>query len=366
MNRRKLMQTLAGGLALLVMGFSGLTGCSKKEGTESASGTGPQEISLSGAGATFPFPLYSKWMSEYNKIHPNIRINYQSIGSGGGIRQITSGTVDFGATDTPMTESDESKAPRKLHHIPTTIGAVVVAYNIPGVTAALRLDGALLADIFLGKVTKWNDARITSLNEGVALPDLNISVVNRSDGSGTTAVFTDYLAQVSTEWKERVGAGKAVKWPSGLGAKGNEGVTGQVKTTPGAVGYIEAAYASQNQMTTAALKNRAGEFVVATPESATAAAKGREMPDTLHVSLADAEGEGVYPIASYTYLLVYQDALDRVKGEALAQFLWWAIHDGQKYAAELDYAPLPESVVQKLEARLRGLEHQGKLLLSHP
>lgn len=350
---------------LLVAGFFFATACKKSEegSPGETKGSGSSEISLSGAGATFPFPLYSKWMSEYNKLHPNIRINYQSIGSGGGIRQITSGTVDFGATDAPMSEADEKKAPKKILHVPTTIGAVVVAYNLPGMSAKLKLDGALIADLFLGQVTKWNDPRIAALNEGVTLPDLAVTVVNRSDGSGTTAVFTDYLAAVSAEWKSRVGAGKAVKWPVGLGAKGNEGVTGQVKITPGAIGYIELAYATQNGMSSAAIKNRAGQFIEASSASGTAAAAGKEMPESLFVSLADAEGEAAYPIASYTYFLVYQDASDARKGEALAQFLWWAIHDGQKFAAELDYAPLPETVVQLVEQRLRGLTAGSQTLL---
>lgn len=351
------------GILAALLSLTLFTSCKKETPSgDQKTPAAPKEIAISGAGATFPFPLYSKWMSEYNKLNPNVKINYQSIGSGGGIRQITSGTVDFGASDAAMSEEDEKKASGKLHHIPSTIGAVVVAFHLDGVTE-LKLDGPTLADVFLGKVTKWNDAKIQALNEGAKLPASDIQVVTRTDGSGTTSVFTDYLAVVSSEWKEKVGAGKAVKWPVGLGAKGNEGVTGQVKTTPGAIGYVELAYAKQNKMSVVAMKNKAGEFVAPTPDASTKAASAKPMPDSLHVSLADAEGAGAYPISAYTYLLVYRDAKDQSKGEALAQFLWWAIHDGQKHASELDYAPLPASVVTQVEARLKGLVFQGKPLL---
>lgn len=344
-------------LSLLVLGACG------KEEHSAEKPSANQEISLSGAGATFPFPLYSKWMSEYNKLHPNVRINYQSIGSGGGIRQITSGTVDFGASDAPMSEADSKKAPGTLLHIPTTIGAVVVAYHIPGFNGQLKLDSQLLVDVFLGKVSNWSDPRIAALNPGTSLPQLPITVVYRTDGSGTTSVFTDYLSVAGAEWKTRVGAGKAVKWPVGLGAKGNEGVTGQLKSTPGAVGYVELAYATQNKLPMALLKNRAGQFVAASSKTGTAAAESRPMPDELFVSLADSEGESAYPIASYTYFLVYQEARDWAKGEALAKFLWWAVHEGQAFAATLDYAPLPAPVVERIEQRLRSLTFRGKTLL---
>lgn len=346
-----------------------LLGCDKDKPTsEGMSNTdrakAPANISLQGAGATFPYPLYSKWMSEYNKLHPNVRINYQSIGSGGGIRQVVSQTVDFGATDAPMKDSDAKNAPGKLHHIPTTIGAVVVAYNVPGIDKVLQLDPDVIGDIFLGKITKWNDARIASSNEGVSLPDQNISVVHRSDGSGTTSVFTDYLASVSSEWKESVGAGKSVKWPTGLGAKGNEGVTGQIQSTPGAIGYIELAYATQNKLPFAAIKNKAGKYVTAKIDAITAAGAGQVMPQALHISLADPEGETAYPIAAYTYILVYEEMKDTTKAKALADFLWWAVHDGQKFAEELHYAPLPEPVVKKIEARLKSLKSGGKPVLA--
>jgi phosphate transport system substrate-binding protein len=349
------------GFALL--GLTALAGCDKGDGTGEAGGSGDRIVSLNGAGATFPYPLYSKWMSEYNKQHPNIRINYQSIGSGGGIRQIIAGTVDFGATDAAMEASEEKQAPRKLVHIPTTLGAVAVTYNLPELKSALRLTPDAVAGIFLGDITKWNDPKIAEANPGVALPDRLLKVVYRSDGSGTTAVFTDYLAAISGTWKEKVGAGKSVKWPTGLGAKGNEGVTGQVKVTPGGVGYVELAYALQNKMPVAAVKNQAGEFVTPQIDAITAAAKGAEMPDTLHRSIVNAPGEGAYPIAAYTYILVYEKMKDPQKGQALAEFLWWAVHDGQKYAKELHYAPLPATVVAKVEKRLKELKVDGKSAL---
>ncbi len=355
---------------LLLVAVFALFACNKKEsgsapagGSASPSGA-PKEVSLTGAGATFPFPLYSKWMSEYNKLNPTVKINYQSIGSGGGIRQVVAGTVDFGASDAPMKPEEGKSAPGKLLHIPTTIGAVVVTYNVEGVTQALKLTPEVLAGIFLGDIKKWNDAKIAGLNAGVKLPAKDIAVVYRSDGSGTTAVFTDYLAAVSPAWKEKVGAGKSVKWPVGLGAKGNEGVTGQVKTTPGSIGYIEFAYATQNKLPTAEIQNKAGKFVAPSQDAASAAAAGVEMPDQLYVSIVNAAGETAYPIASYTYLLVYEDAKDPLKGEALAKFLWWATHDGQKFANALDYAPLPPAVVQKLEARLKTLKSGSKILLT--
>ena len=340
-----------------------LAACSK-ETSSSARGSKTDTISLNGAGATFPYPLYSKWMSEYNSKHPNVRINYQSIGSGGGIRQITAKTVDFGASDAPMTTDETTKAAGKLLHIPTTMGAVVVTYNVTGVAAPLKIAGDVLADVFLGKISKWNDPRIAADNPEASLPDQKINVVSRSDGSGTTAVFTEYLGKVSPEFKNQVGAGKSVKWPSGLGAKGNEGVTGQVKTTPGSVGYVELAYATQNKMPVASVKNKAGKFVAPSIAAITAAGAGIAVADELHVSITDAAGEGAYPIASYTYILVYEDSADPTKAKTLAEFLWWAIHDGQKHAEALHYAPLPDPVMKKVEARLKTLKSGGKTLLA--
>lgn len=319
---------------------------------------------MTGAGATFPYPLYSKWISEYNKLNPKVKINYQSIGSGGGIRQISANTVDFGATDAPMTADEVKQAPGKLFHIPATIGAVVVAYNLPEVVGPLKLTPEVLVGIYSGKIKTWNDPKIKSDNADANLPAKEISVVYRTDGSGTTAVFTGYLGKVSAEWSAQVGVGKVVKWPTGLGAKGNEGVTGQLKTTPYTIGYIERAYASQNKLPMAELRNKAGKFVAPRIEAMAAAAEAMDMPEELFVSLSDATGEAAYPITSYSYLLVYEDAKDPVKGEALAKYLWWGLHDGQKFSKDLDYAPIPAKVLSKVEARLKELRCGDKKLLS--
>jgi phosphate transport system substrate-binding protein len=312
---------------------------------------------VTGAGATFPFPLYSKWFDAYHKVRPELSFNYQSIGSGGGIQQFTAGTVEFGATDAPMNAEELAKAPDVVH-VPTVLGAVVVIYNAP--VQGLKLTPELLADIFLGKVAKWNDPAVAKVNPGAALPDTAIAVAHRSDGSGTTSIFTDYLAKVSPEWKEKVGAGKSVKWPVGLGGKGNEGVTGLVKQTPGAIGYVELAYANQNKLAMASLRNHDGVFVTPSLDSTSEAAAGVEMPEDYRVSITDARGRNAWPIASFTYLLVHRDAKDAAKGDAILKFLWWAIHDGQALAAPLDYAPLPKAVVAKVEKTIQGLTVQGK------
>ncbi len=312
---------------------------------------------VTGAGATFPFPLYSRWFSEYNKLHPEARFNYQSIGSGGGIQQFTVGTVDFGASDAPLTDEQIARAPDVVH-IPTVLGAVVVTYNAP--LPGLRLTPRLLADIFLGTITRWNAPALAAVNPGVRLPDAAIAVVHRSDGSGTTYVFTNYLSKVSPEWRERVGNSTSVKWPVGIGGKGNEGVTGLVKQTPGTIGYVELAYATQNELPLAELQNRDGVFLKPTLESTSQAAAGVEMPADYRVSITDAEGAGAWPIASFTYLLVHRDARDPARGEAVAKFLWWAAHQGQQFAAPLDYAPLPGRVVTMVEKTIRGLQVQGK------
>ncbi len=317
---------------------------------------------VTGAGATFPFPIYSKWFSEYNKLHPEVQINYQSIGSGGGIKQITERTVDFGASDAPMSDAELQKAPGLLH-IPTVMGAVVVVYNVPGVKD-LRLTPATLSGIFLGKIARWNDAALAKDNAKAKLPDLAISVAHRSDGSGTTSVFTDYLAKVSPEWKAGPGAGKSVNWPTGLGGKGNEGVTGLVKQTVGAVGYVELAYANQNQLSTAQLQNHDGHFVQASLESVSQAAAQAQIPEDYRVSITDAPGPAAYPISGFTWLLVYKDQPDARKGEALVHFLWWAEHDGQKLAPALDYAPLPATLVTKVAATLKSITVQGKAVLA--
>ncbi|HEY6005137.1 MAG TPA: phosphate ABC transporter substrate-binding protein PstS [Anaeromyxobacter sp.] len=314
-------------------------------------------ILVNGAGATFPFPLYSKWFAEYNKLHPDLRFNYQSIGSGGGIQQITNKTVDFGASDAPMTDAHLVAAPG-IVHIPTVMGAVVVTYNAP--VAGLRLTPDTLSGIFLGKIAKWNDPALAKVNPSLKLPDSPISVVHRSDGSGTTSIFADYLSKVSPEWKEKVGAGTSVKWPVGLGAKGNEGVTGLVKQTPGSIGYVELAYANQNKLPTAELQNKEGAFVKPTIQATSAAAAGVDVPDDFRVSITNASGKDAYPMASFTYILVPKEQPDPAKGPALVSFLWWAVHDGQRFAEPLDYAPLPKAVVAKVEAKLRTFTAQGK------
>jgi phosphate transport system substrate-binding protein len=312
---------------------------------------------VNGAGATFPFPLYSKWFSDYNKLNPDLKFNYQSIGSGGGIKQITEKTVDFGASDAPLTDEELAKAPG-LVHIPVVLGAVVVAYNAP--VEGLKLSPESLAGIFLGKITRWNDAALARDNPGLKLPESAIVVVHRSDGSGTTAIFTDYLAKVSPEWKSKAGAGKSVKWPAGLGAKGNEGVTGLVKSTPGALGYVELAYATQNKLPMATLRGRDGDWVKPSLESTSQAAAGVTLPDDYRVSITNAAGKDAYPLASFTYLLVYRDQADPAKGRALLTFLWWAVHEGQGAAPALDYSPLPKAVVSRIEKTLQSLTVQGK------
>jgi phosphate transport system substrate-binding protein len=319
---------------------------------------------MNGAGATFPYPIYSKWFDEYAKVDPSMRFNYQSIGSGGGIRQIMARTVDFGASDGPMTAAQLLKAPGELLHIPTVLGAVVATYNLAG-NPKLRFTPDVLADVFLGKITKWNDAKIVAANPGVPLPDQAILVVHRSDGSGTTYIWVDYLTKVSREWEQKVGRGTSVNWPVGLGGKGNEGVAGQIKNTPGALGYVELAYAITNNLPAASVKNAAGRFVEPTIESTTAAAAGaaKDMPADFRVSLTNAPGEHAYPIASFTWLLVYKDQPDEAKGRALAKFLWWMAHDGQRYTTDLLYAPLPSQVVRQIEAKLGQITFQGKPLL---
>jgi phosphate transport system substrate-binding protein len=323
------------------------------------------QMLMNGAGATFPYPIYSKWFDEYTKQDQGVRFNYQSIGSGGGIRQISERTVDFGASDGPMTDEQLKKAPAELFHIPTVMGAVLATYNLPG-NPKLRFTPDVLADIFLGKITKWNDDRITSINPGVSLPGQPIVVVHRSDGSGTTYIWVDYLSKVSPEWEHKVGRGTSVKWPVGLGGKGNEGVSGQVKNTPGAIGYVELAYAISNKLPVSSIKNQAGKFVEPSIESTTAAAAGaaKAMPADFRVSLTNAPGDTAYPVASFTWLLVYKDQPDAVKGKALVNFLWWASHDGQKYASDLLYAPLPPQVVKQIEAKIREITYQGKPLLA--
>lgn len=352
-------QTAATLLALTLSAFA-LNGCSSG-GQQGQSG----ETRILGAGATFPNPLYQKWFSEYNKINPGVKFDYQSIGSGGGIKQFSEQTVDFGGTDAPMKDEDMKNARGgELFHIPTVLGAVVLTYNLPGVQQELMLTPEAVAGIFLGTVTKWNDPAIVSSNEGVTLPASNINAVYRADGSGTTFVFTDYLSKVSAEWKEKVGAGTSVRWPVGGGSKGNEGVTGQVKQSPNSIGYVELVYAKQQKLPVVTLKNAAGQFVKPALESITAAAASvaGQMPDDMRVSITNAPGPSAYPVASFTYLLVSKNQADQVKGKALVDFLWWATHDGQKIASEMDYAPLPAEVVTKAEQKIKLITSQGQPL----
>ncbi len=317
-----------------------------------------QRIEITGAGATFPNPIYSKWFSEYNKIHPEIAINYQSIGSGGGIRQVIAETVFFGATDGPMTDEQLKMAPGPIVHLPTVLGAVVPVYNVAGAGADLKLSGAVIADIYLGKVKKWNDPAIAKLNPGVKLPPSDVTVVHRSDGSGTTFIFVDYLAKVSPEFKSKVGVNTSVMWPVGVGGKGNEGVAGLVSQMPGSIGYVELIYALQNKLPFAAVQNANGEFIKASPEAVTkaAAAATANMPADFRVSITNAEGEGVYPISSFTWMLLYEMPKDTARSKAMVDFMSWALTDGQKFATELGYAPLPAPVVTLETAALKKIK----------
>ena len=314
------------------------------------SGVAAQTMKINGAGATFPNPIYQKWFSEYHKLHPNVEINYQSIGSGGGIQQVTKQTVFFGATDGPMTADQLTAAPGKVMHFPSVLGAVVPVYNIPNVTAELKFSGPVLADIFLGKITKWNDPAIAKLNAGVTLPATDITVAHRADGSGTTYIWVDYLAKVSPEWKTKAGVATSVNWPTGVGGRGNEGVAGLVKQTPGAIGYVELIYALQNKIAYGSVLNAAGESVKASVAAVTAAAAEavKAMPADFRVSITNAPGKGVYPISSFTWILLYENAKDKNQAKTMVDFMKWALTDGQKFAPDLGYAPLPEAVV-KLE-----------------
>jgi len=320
-----------------------------------------QSVDLNGAGATFPYPIYSKWFNDYAQ-STGVKINYQSIGSGGGIRQLSEQTVDFGASDSPMTDAELASAKGgAVLHFPTVMGAVVVTYNVPGVNKPLNLSGDLIADIFSGKITRWNDARIVAQNRGVSLPSSDILVVHRSDGSGTTYIFSDYLSAVSPSWSSSLGKGKEVKWPVGLGGKGNEGVSGQVKLTPGSIGYVELAYAKQNKLPFANVRNAAGHYVAPTIASVTAAAAGMKLPENTdyRVSIVNAPGRDSYPISSMTWILAYQNQPDKVKGAKLVNFLRWAYRDGEKTAASLDYAPLPPAIVAQLQNRLKTMNVSG-------
>jgi phosphate transport system substrate-binding protein len=344
---------IAASFALFALACSGGAGPSGSGGV----------ITLQGAGATFPNPLYQKWVSEYGKLHPNVKIDYQSIGSGGGIKQIQAQTVDFGASDAPMSDADLKGAPGEILHIPTVLGAVVVTYNVASITQPLHFSPEVLADIFLGKIKKWDDQHIKQDNPGVSLPAADITVVHRADGSGTSFVFTDYLSKVSSEWKEKVGTDKSPKWPVGQGGKGNEGVTGQIKQQPNTIGYVELAYATQNKLPVALIKNASGRFIEPSIAAVTAAAASAsaQTPDDLRVSITNSAGPDAYPISSYTYILVYKDQKNAEKGKALVDFLWWGIHDGEKFTGT-DYAPLPAEIVKRVEAKINSITSGGKPL----
>jgi len=314
------------------------------------------QLLINGAGATFPYPIYSKWFDEYAKVDPSVRFNYQSIGSGGGQKQITAQTVDFGASDGPMSDENLAKTPGKILHLPTVAGADVIAYNLPG-NPKLKLDSDTIVNIFLGNITKWNDPKIAALNPGVDLPDLPVIVVHRSDGSGTTYIFTDYLSSISPVWADSVGKGTSVKWPVGIGGKGNEGVAGQVKQLSGAVGYVELIYAKQNKMPYADVKNAAGNFITPSLASVTAALATAKIPDDFRFSMVNAPGDKAYPISGATWLLVYEHQKDAAKGKKLVEFLKWALTKGEGMASSLDYASLPESVQQRVLERIKTIKY---------
>jgi len=325
---------------------------------------GSAQVKLTGAGATFPNIIYQDWMLSYNQGHADVQLNYQSIGSGGGIRQFSDGTVDFGGTDAPMTDSVIAAIQGNVLHIPTVLGAIVVAYNLPGVTQQLKFAPDVIADIFLGKITKWNDARLASVNQGASLPATDIVVVHRSDGSGTSFGFTDYLTKVSPEWAQKVGKGTSVNWPVGLGGKGNEGVAATVNQTPGGIGYVELGYATSNKMAFGQVRNSAGKVVAPTLEAVTAAAAGaltKLGPNTdFRVSLTNPEGADAYPISTMTWLLLHKNYADAAKAKALVEFVWWAETDGQARAPSLGYAPLPKQLRPWIEARLKTITAGGK------
>jgi phosphate transport system substrate-binding protein len=358
LRRRLLAGLVLTGLAAAAGLGSGLTGAGAAGGP----------VTLNGAGATFPYPLYSRWFAEYNRLHPDVRINYQSIGSGGGIAQVQKGTVDFGASDAPLSDAQLKDMGRPVVLIPTVAGSVAMTYNLPGIGTGLKLTPENIVDIFMGQITKWNDPKILANNVGTKLPDMPITVVHRSDGSGTTYIFTSFLSEVSKAWLDKVGRSTAVEWPTGIGGKGNEGIAGTVKQTPGSLGYVELAYVVQNRLTYAVLKNRAGSWVAPSLSSTTAAGTGGAeriaKTNDVRVSIAYAPGPNVYPIAGFTYLLVPQNQTDEAKGRALAEFVWWAIHDGEKYAPPLLYAPLPAPVVAIDERILKTVNFQGKALLA--
>ena len=371
MERTKMKGLILAVTAILMMSLV-LVGCTQSTPapTTSPATSNPtsaieQAKSLDGAGASFPAPLYIKWFDEYNKT-TGVKINYQAFGSGGGIKAITAGTVDFGATDGIMTDEQIAAAEKDrgpILHIPMTSGAVAIIYNLAGIgSEQLKLTGDVLADIYLKKITKWNDSRIKALNPGLNLPNTDIAVVHRSDGSGTTFIFTNYLVKVSNEWKTKVGNATSVEWPGDIGGEKNAGVAGQVKQTPGSIGYVELAYAVQNKIGWALLKNAAGNYIAPSLEATTKAAEGVTLPDDMKVMITNSTNQDAYPISGFTWILAYVNQTDQAKGLALVNMLWWAIHDGQKYASPLDYAPLSSTAVTKAENQIRSIKYQEQPL----
>lgn len=367
MSKQTSFKTAPLRLSMIAMVFVSCKGAGDSGTTAGGGATQAKpEVALNGAGASFPQPLYATWVRAYEASDKGTKINYQSVGSGAGVRAVTDKTVDFGASDAPMTDEQMAKAPGKVIHVPMTLGAVSVTYNVTGAPDHLKLTPEVLSGIFLGEVKSWNDPKLVALNPEAKLPAQPIGVVYRADGSGTTAIFTDYLAKTNDMWKQKVGAGTTVKWPTGTGANKNDGVANQVKQTPGAIGYVELAFALETKQPVASLKNRAGKFVEPTLGSIEAAAAGAaaRMPEDLRVSIVDGEGDAAYPVASFSYVIVYEDMPDATKADALARFLWWGLHDGQKLGAPLHYAPLPAEVVARAEKRLQLLSSAGKPLLA--
>ena len=358
MNRR-LLRNRTGGIAIALLILAGIAA------GISVAGTAAADVNLTGAGATFPYPIYSKWFDMYNKA-TGVQINYQSIGSGGGIQQVKAGTVDFGASDAPLSNQRLKEMPKSVLHFPMVAGAVVLAYNLPSVKETLQLTPEVVTGIFLGKITMWNDPKIAASNPGVALPNAPVLPIHRSDGSGTTYIFVSYLAEVSRDWKDLVGVNTSVSWPVGIGGKGNEGVAGLVRQTSGAIGYVELAYAKQNNFTVASIKNRSGNFVAPSLASTTAAASGAAaaLAKDVRSPIVNSPAPDAYPIAGLTFLLVYQEQKDAAKGKALADFIAWAITDGQSEAEQLEYAKLPEEVVKVNQATLMKLSFKGKPIVA--
>ena len=354
---KKLFATVALFALCTACGGGSSAPVSTNNATPAASGGKTQ---VNGAGATFPNPIYSKWFSEYNKLHPDVEVNYQSIGSGGGIRQLTAQTVFFGASDAPMTDEQMKQASGTILHFPTVLGAVVPVYNIEGASAQVKFTGPVLADIFLGKIKRWNDPAIAKANADIKLPNSEITVVHRSDGSGTSFIYTDYLSKVSEEWKQKVGANASVNWPIGVGGKGNEGVAGLVKQTPNSLGYVELVYALQNKIPYGAVQNASGEFVTPSTDSVTAAAAGAaaNMPKDFRVSITNAPGQGAYPISSFTWILMYEEPKDQTLAKVMVAFMKWALSDGQKIAPEMGYAAVPANVVQTELEQLNQIKIQ--------